>query len=342
MIIHFYSQSESRVEVNYSNLVYPFIAGLLRSVFGFFSFSFGDILYLILFVWLVCFLVNFIKGLIYFKSRKIEIKHNFYKLLIMLLTVYTAFNLLWGINYNRKGIATQLQLKSGKYDSSQLKLINQLLLERVNASKDSILKNQLAFSVNHHSLEMAINAYGTASHKYSFLLYDHPVIKPSLWGWLGNYVGFTGYYNPFTGEAQVNTTVPAFLQPYIACHEIAHQLGYAKENEANFVGYLAAKNSNNYLLKYSAYLDLFMYANRSFYVFDSASAMHIRKQLSDSVKSDIEEWRNFNKTHENKIEPMITKLYGLFLQNNRQPMGMMTYDEVTGLLIHYYEKTGEL
>jgi hypothetical protein len=79
-----------------------------------------------------------------------------------------------------------------------------------------------------------------------------------LWGWLGNYVGFTGYYNPFTGEAQVNTTVPKFLQPFTASHEVAHQLGYAKEMEANFVGYLAASHSTDTLFRYSVYLDLFL------------------------------------------------------------------------------------
>ncbi len=64
-----------------------------------------------------------------------------------------------------------------------------------------------------------------------------------MYSYLGNYLGFTGYYNPFTGEAQVNTTVPLFVQPFTTCHEIGHQLGYAKENEANFAGYLAAKSS---------------------------------------------------------------------------------------------------
>ncbi len=48
-------------------------------------------------------------------------------------------------------------------------------------------------------------------------------------------LGVTGYLNPFTNEAQVNTTVPAFLQPFMTCHEIAHQLGFAPEEDANFV-----------------------------------------------------------------------------------------------------------
>ena len=56
---------------------------------------------------------------------------------------------------------------------------------------------------------------------------------------------FLGYYNPFTGEAQVNTNVPAFVIPFTTCHEMAHQIGYASESEASFVGFLVIRNSNN-------------------------------------------------------------------------------------------------
>ena len=167
-------------------------------------------------------------------------------------------------------------------------------------------------------------------------------IKPSMWGWLGNYTGFTGYYNPFTGEAQVNTTVPEFLQPYIACHEVAHQLGYAKEMEANFVGYLAASASQDTLFHYSVYLDLFFYSNRNLYGNDSAGAKSFAMQLLPSVKADIKEWKDFNRRHKNPIEPVIRWVYGKFLEGNQQPQGVLSYDEVTSFMIAYYKKFGKI
>jgi hypothetical protein len=108
---------------------------------------------------------------------------------------------------------------------------------------------------------------------------------------LGNYTGFTCYYNPFTGEAQLNTTIPRFLQPFIACHEVAHQLGYAKENEASFVGYLAAKGSGNALLQYSTYLDIFMHANRNLFtqiqLQQNCIEMHYLRLLLQTLKSGL-------------------------------------------------------
>jgi hypothetical protein len=35
-------------------------------------------------------------------------------------------------------------------------------------------------------------------------------------------------------------------------------------------------------------------------------------------------------------------MYGKYLQNNQQPSGILSYDEVTGLLIAYYKKNGTL
>ena len=127
--------------------------------------------------------------------------------------------------------------------------------------------------------------YDEAAVVYPCLQYKTPSIKSSVYGLLGDYLGFTGYYNPFTGEAQVNTTVPKFLIPYITLHEMGHQIGYAKEDEANFSGYLAAVASHDTLFQYSTYLDLFVYANREVYYFDSTASNLQRHQLVPGSES---------------------------------------------------------
>ena len=123
---------------------------------------------------------------------------------------------------------------------------------------------------------------------------------------------------------------------------MAHQIGYAKENEANFVGYLAAINSTDTLFHYSAYLDLFLYANREVYYFDSASYRKSFELLVPAVKKDISDLRRFNLEHESFIEPWITWLYGKYLKLNQQPQGMHSYNAVVGMLIAYYKKYGKI
>jgi hypothetical protein len=206
----------------------------------------------------------------------------------------------------------------------------------------ALVRNRGAKKTARDIFEQATIAYQNLAKQYPFCIYQPSSVKSSVWGWLGNYLGFTGYYNPFTGEGQVNTTVPGFLQPYITCHEIAHQLGYAKENEANFVGYLAAVSSGDTAFHYSVYLDLFLYAQRNLYNVDSIAAKSFHKKILPEIKADLTEWKNFNDRHRSPLEPVFNWVYGKYLKNNEQPSGVLSYDEVTGFLIAYYRKFGKL
>ena len=79
-------------------------------------------------------------------------------------------------------------------------------------------------------------------------------VKSSLYSKLLTYMGYSGYLNPFTNEAQVNRKMVGYAIPVTACHEVAHQMGYAAEEEANYLGYLAAKKIENPYFRYSAAL----------------------------------------------------------------------------------------
>ena len=343
LVIHFFSIDAERVENNYSLTFYPFIASKFRILFGWIPFSIGDILWLFFIIFLVRQLFLFFRFVL-IKKRRLLNKENgiqfVYSFLLFTTIFYILFNIFWGINYNREGIATQLNLPLKKYSLTELKNINVLLVKKINESKQSLVRNKTAYPNTRELFVMTENAYKNVADKLPFLRYRPNSIKQSMWGWLGNYVGFLGYYNPATGEAQVNTTVPKFTQPFTACHEVAHQLGYAKEMEANFVGYLAAASSKDTIFQYAVYTDLFTYANRTLYFADSSSAFYYRRLLLSSVLDDYKERRKFNRDHTSFIEPVFRIAYGLFLISNQQPNGILSYDEVTGFIIAYYKKFG--
>jgi len=342
VVIHIYSNDSTRVENQYSAHIYPVLSRILRYSFGWLPFSIGDIIYGSAILWLI---VKIVKATRRVFKKQVTLRGfagGIGKGLRILLVVYIIFNLFWGINYNRKGIANQLQLKMEKYKPEDLQMINGLLVEKVNAAKQALLSQHFQYPSKRQLFSKVQDAYKEAEKIYPFLKY-HPVsLKPSIWSWVGTYVGFTGYYNPFTGEGQVNTLVPKFLQPFTTCHEVAHQLGYAKEMEANFVGYLSATASKDTLLLYSVYLDLFMYSNRNLAATDSATANVYRQQLLPAVTGDLKEWRKFSKEHRSPIEPIFRWVYGKYLQGNQQPQGVLSYDEVTGFIIAYYKKYGKI
>ena len=336
------AQNNYHVEKFYTKDFYYFFSIVLRFLFGWIPFSFGDILYFVAGGWLLWKLIKNSRLLFKKKfTRQLLIK-KLWKLILIFASIYIVFNIFWGLNYNRKGIAWQLNLPEIDYDTVNLKLMQELLLQKVNETKRLLVDENISYPDKKDLFKRAKICYDDASIVYPFMKYKSTSVKSSLYGLLGDYLGFTGYYNPFTGEAQVNTTVPKFLLPFITLHEMGHQLGYAKEDEANFSGYLAAVNSHDKLFQYSTYLDLFVYANREVYYFDSTASRLAATQLIPEVKADLLEWRRFNKKYTSAFEPALNWLYGKYLQVNQQPKGLGSYNEVIATLMAYYKKYGKI
>lgn len=329
------------VEKNYTYGIYPVIGRVQRFLFGWIPFSIGDLFYTFLILVLIYRTVLFCR--LFFK-RKLVRRHltaSLQQIIFFFLFVYVFFNLLWGLNYNRNGISSQLGIQVKPYSIAELDTLTRTLQSHLNTYAAGVnLEERKAFNKKSTLFSEAADAFRDGSKKHSFLQYHPQSVKPSLFSYAGNYLGFQGYYNPFSGEAQVNTTIPRFLEPFVTTHEIAHQLGYAKENEANFVAFLACKNYDSPIFKYSMYFDMYNYAIGEMYRRDTAIAKSIQQQLHPQVVNDIREFRNFYQRHRNPLETFVMWGYGHYLKANNQPGGKQTYNEVVAWLIAYYKKFG--
>jgi hypothetical protein len=341
-VIKVFSLFPDLVESVYSTAVYRWISYFLRILTCWIPFSTGDIVYFLAGCWIVWKIWRLAARIYKRKLKRAWFLKAGYGLLIIGMMIYILFNILWGINYNRRQLSDKLNLAIEAKDTSLLRPIGKLLLQKVNQSKKALVEQKAGYPTDHDLFERAAACYEQTEKKYPFLSYHSASVKRSMFGLMGNYFGFTGYYNPFSGEAQVNTRIPKFILPYTATHEIAHQLGYAKEEEANFAGYLAATTSTDTLFHYSAYLDLFVYANRQLFFADSAAAKELADGLLPEVKADIKEWREFLRKHKNPLEPVIRWAYGNYLRANQQPKGITSYDEVIADLIAFYKKYGRI
>lgn len=330
------------IEKNYSRGIYLYISRFCRTLFGWLPFSAGDILYAAAAVFLFVAGVKFAKKCIKRDFKKGDIKRMFLKVFFIFSIIYLWFNLSWGLNYNRPGIAYQLQLPSDRHSQQDLKKLTDTLLKKVNEYRSMLGDGKITYKSYHEVFNQAQAAYSQTAAGFPFLGYNTSSVKRSMYGRIGNFLGFLGYYNPFTGEAQLNLTMPRFLIPYVTCHEIAHQLGYASESEANFVGYLAAVQSTDTLFHYSTYFDLFNYANTELYLKDSLAAKNNYKKLSPPVKNDVRELREYWRKSDNAIEPFIKIFYDHYLKANQQAEGVKSYNDVTGWLIAYSKKYGKI
>lgn len=340
ILIKVVSINKDWVEQVYSERIYVWIGKFYRFVFGWLPISIGDILYTFAALTLIYWVIKTV-GVI--KNRSLTRERLYVRLEkcgIIVIVIYILFNLNWGLNYNRKGIEHQLKITPSNHSKEDLTIITRELIRKVNETKSAV--GDRAYPADSTIFRLSYLAYENTAKIYPYLKYRVQSVKRSLYGKAGNYLGFAGYYNPFTGEAQLNLTLPRFIIPFVACHEMAHQLGYANESEANFVGYLTAIHAPDVVFHYSSYLDLFRYSNLELSLRDSATARHNYQQLDTAVRRDLTELRNFYKSYKSPVEPLIRLFYDQYLKANQQDKGVESYNQVVGLLIAYYKKYGKI
>jgi len=327
------------VETYYSRLTFPYISLFLRYALGFLPFSVGDLLYVLIIFW-VCYQTwIFFQRMLSGTDRKASIARALYKTTTGILLVYCLFYVLWGLNYYRRGIEMQFGFPKKQIRNHELLTLTEDLKNQLNRLKVNCANRPYSLE---YLKTTASKSYEQLHLKFPFIHYRQPSVKPSVFSTIGNYMGFLGYYNPFTGESQINRACPSFLQPFVACHEVAHQIGYASESEANFIGFIASVHSDIPDVQYSAYLHMYLYASGKLRWMDTASAKRIYKELTPAVQKDIRLYKAYLLRYQNPIQDGSDVLYDFYLKQNLQKKGLESYGEVVEWLLAYKAKYGSL
>lgn len=321
------------VERYYSRGLYRGICMILHPVLNIFPFSFGDLLYVALVGMLIYALAQLVRQL--FKKRFTQALQIFLGIIIGIQTCIVVFYMFWGMNYFRQPAAVRLKMQDTVYSINELKAVTARLIDSANTARTRLSPADM--QVNNDSIyHTALKAIkGLSADEDNFVTYS-PRIKPALLTPLINYLGTSGYYNPFTSEAQINYQMPVFVKPFVACHELSHQTGFAPEDEANFAGFIAGVQSDSKLLKYSAYysgMTEFMYALRAT---DSLEFKRYKKRISTKVMADLKAERAYWEYYEGRLNAISSIFYDNYLKVNNQPQGLMTYNKMITLVMAWY------
>jgi hypothetical protein len=318
--------------------LYPSIATVLHFLIGWLPFSFGDIIYSILVLYLI-------REVFLLFKRKTSIKFYVYKILALISIVFFFFNFNWGLNYLREPLFKSLQINNASYEQQELIDFTKKIIAKTNEAHLNITKIDTVL-INHKSSKSDIQKQ--AKFVYNDLKQTFPKFKihnfstkHSLYSLPLTYMGFAGYLNPWTNEAQVNYMIPKNNYPATLCHEIAHQVGYASESEANFVGYLACITSKDKYFNYSGYLMAMRYCLSEVYRKDKTAFENLQPLINKGVLKDLKQSREFWLKYQNKSEKFFKLFYDSFLKMNKQKDGIKGYSKMVRLLINYY-KTNSL
>lgn len=320
------------VETIYSTKLYPVISSILRLISGIFPFAIGDFCYALLLILAITAIVKFV-------LKKEKTKVNYIRFAANCLNVglclYIAFKLLWGLNYARPRINTQLAISAKPYQKKELlKLAHFFVGKLQQLSKQSDHKTKYTVA----SLRIkASEAYKNMAKKNPFFTYHIVSFKPVNSAYLISKTGVEGYYNPLSGEANINHILPAFALPFVSCHEIAHQIGVAKEDEANLVGYLTAVNSTEIAFQYSAYYNMLRYILfeiRMKYPADYNDFLaYIPKVVLADFKTESAFWAQYNGT----MSVYMGKTFDKILKLNSQTKGIKSYQDIVLWLYNYHK-----
>lgn len=338
VIIYFLKQSPDFVENTYSKGLYPLLSKLMRYTFGWVPFSVGDLFYTIATIYIIRWLIV---------NRKRIVNDTitwFLDISATLSIIYFSFHMFWAYNYYRPPLYESLNISSD-YSTEELFAFTSQLIEKSNQlhnqlSESDSVKVVLPYSKS-EIFKMAKNGYDQLEVDYSDWHYSPPSLKKSIYSLPLTYMGFSGYLNPFTNEAQVDGLIPTYKFPTTTCHEIAHQLGYAAENEANFIGCLAAINNEDTYFKYSGYTFALRYCIYEVHRRNPDLYYELLPSINKGIMANYREVQDFWKSYENPIEPIFKITFDNFLKANNQADGMKSYNYVVALLVNYF-KTNSL
>ena len=292
------------------------------------SIAIGDIIYIIFPLFVI---------LYFFRIKRRRDK--FYFIIKIPIIIYCFFYWSWGFNYNIKSEFESL--KTNKYSTKDLystieyyiKKTNDLQIE-LSESKEQKVESKLSF---YQIRNECVKSIKKSNWMFKNMQINSFPVKKSLFSTPLSYMGFSGYINPFTLEANINYNIPDISVPVTISHEIAHQLGYAFEDEANYIAIeTLSKSSNNYL-SYSANLMAVQYLLAEIRKINPELHKIYIRDLNIGVIKNIQQKNEYYKKYQNKYEDFFKKNYDIFLKINNQKEGIKTYSLVVDLLINNYQ-----
>jgi hypothetical protein len=337
LLVRWMQLAPERIEQFYARGAYLSIGQMLRGLTGWLPFSMGDMLYMLAVLWLIYWLVRTVMTIRSGQFNQQYIKRALISGMFISACIYIIFNVLWGMNYERAGVASQFGLAERSPSDTSLLRLTAGLRDRLNVLRQKQIPSELS-----DMGQFPLQGYRKLATRLPIPNPEPVSVKASLFGSVGNYLGYSGYFNPFTGEAQVNTSIPLYMIPFVTAHEMAHQLGYAREDEASFIGHLAATASADAFTQYSSYLNMFLYAHRELRQVDSTAARVIWESVTPAVQSDIQEYRRFLRRHDSVIGEWVDAFYDRYLRWNDQPAGTRTYSRVVIWLVAWQKKYGDV
>lgn len=262
-------------------------------------------------------------------------------LLALLLCFYILFVWGFGTGYHGSTLEEKLELDRQPVSAQELEDTARWLVERIKIEQEEITYRPDGFSVmpySHSGMnDQLMKAYDTVCDKYAFVPRLYSRIKPVILSEPWTYTHISGVYTYFTGEANLNMNFPDYTLPYTAAHELAHQRGIAREDEANFMAFLVCTASEDPYIRYCGYLNLYEYVASALYSADSERYFAVLDTIDYRMRGELIAYSEFfDRYRENVVSEVSGAINDTYLKLQGTE-GSKSYGRVVDLAVAWYK-----
>jgi len=335
----FFSVTEKNsqwIEVFYAQGFYRFYSNVSRFVFGYIPFSLGDLFYVAVVVFFLYLAAKLIGNI--WKRRWKRFVRLVLSMINLLFGLYCFFYLSWGLNYYRQPISTNVHLQVDSLRLADYLMVLNDFLDSTNTLREHVNPSQ--WEERKEFIQKELTRWVKNDTTFAdFLSTDQIGVKSPINSRMVSFFGVSGYFNPFTHEAQVNKAMPATFLPFTTVHELAHQQGIGFEDEANFIAFVRLQNHPQNFYRYSAYLQTSLYMLRELQGMYPELWKDFKGRLSVKVLRDLAGERQFWSQYTGWVDDVMGLFYNQYLKHNNQQEGIARYDRMTRLVLAYELKT---
>ena len=326
----------------YAVTVYPVYARFFSALTGLLPFSLGELCLVALVVFLLVYLARNVYKLIRYGKNRFERLVRFLSV-PLLLAVCIAFLCVtnYGTNHRRYPFAAVSGLEVRDSTPEELYALCVTLTETANALRADVLEDENGVFAAAQSPRTNTKAAKTI---FNDLRADSPTLyttgtpKPVFFSEVMSYLDISGIYCPFTFEANVNVHMDDVLVPVTMCHELSHLSGYMREDEANFIAFLACIRSDDADFRYSgAYLAM-VHATNALFDADLELWRQVDALKSDALRRDVQANNAYWKQYDTPVAEVSNQVNDAYLKANGQASGVRSYGRMVDLLLAYYRK----
>lgn len=317
----------------------PILRAALAYLTSWIPFSFAE--YLLLLVPVIIFVLVSI-GIKHYSSSWRNVGVFCLIILSVASYIFSTFTIGFVPAYRGSRLDAKMGLDKKEVSAEELLTTALILANKIDAEIDSINFSDGGSSVMPYGYEelneKLMQAYDKACDKYGFIQRLDSNVKRVMLSEPMTYTHISGVYSFFTGEANLNTNFPDYSLPNTAAHELAHQRGIAREDEANFVAFLVCSESDDAYLRYSAYLNLYEHVASALYGANRDYYATVYYELPSNARQELVAFSKFfDKYRDNVASDVSGTINDTFLTLNGTE-GTKSYGMVVDLAVAYYKK----